>query len=313
MSSPIVVKDAADFGKVAVVMGGTSAERDISINSGGAVLAALLRAGVNAVGLEVAANPLEVLQNAGFDRVFNIVHGRGGEDGEMQGALQSIGLPYTGSGVLGSALSMDKVKTKLCWAGESLPTPPWMVLKAESDLVCCESQLGFPVIVKPALEGSSMGISKVNNSNELAQAWKTAAEHNCEVFAEAWIAGREYTVGFLKDQYLPLIRLETPNAFYDYEAKYCSNSTQYHCPAGLDSDREEELQQLANRACEVVGVTGWGRVDLLIDEEDSPWLIEVNTVPGMTDHSLVPMAAKAAGISFDALVWRILETSITTS
>lgn len=309
MTSRTGTTDPAAFGRVAVAMGGTAAEREISINSGNAVLQALQKQGVDAVGVILGANPLESLQEGGFDRVFNIVHGRGGEDGELQGGLQSIGMPYTGSGILASALSMDKLKTKLCWTGAGLPTPAWVVLKDAEDLCRCESELGYPLIVKPAAEGSSMGISQAEDRAGLELAWENARTHKCDVFAEAWVHGREYTVGLLGDLNLPMIRLETPNAFYDYEAKYCSDSTVYHCPCGLEASLEKEFQSLGRRAAEILNVSGWGRVDLMLDSNNRPWLIEVNTVPGMTDHSLVPMAAAEAGITFDQLVWRILETS----
>lgn len=304
------VSDPKEFGKVAVAMGGYAAEREISLKSGRAVLAALQRQGVDATSVELGRMMLQPILDRGFDRVFNIVHGRGGEDGVLQGALEAINLPYTGSGVLGSALSMDKRRTKLCWKSAELPTPAWCLLRTDGDVDRCASELGYPMIVKPSLEGSSIGMSKVSSDEELRSAWDLAAESGCEVFAEAWVNGTEYTAGFLGETALPLIRLETPNAFYDYDAKYCATTTQYHCPCGLANDQEQALQQLALRAYRAVGAAGWGRVDLFLDESESPWLIEINTVPGMTDHSLVPMAAKAAGIDFDELVWQILETSI---
>ena len=307
---PNKVLDPRKFGKVAVAMGGYAAEREISLKSGRAVMAALQRRGVDAVPVELGHLMLRPILDQGFDRLFNIVHGRGGEDGVLQGALEAINLPYTGSGVLGSALSMDKRRTKLCWKSADLPTPPWCLLRTDQDIDRCVSELGYPMIVKPALEGSSIGMSKVSSAEELRSAWDLAAESGCEVFAEAWVNGTEYTAGFLGEAALPLIRLETPNAFYDYDAKYCATTTQYHCPCGLTNDQEQTLQQLALLAYRTVGAAGWGRVDLFLDESANPWLIEVNTVPGMTDHSLVPMAAKAAGIDFDELVWQILETSI---
>jgi D-alanine-D-alanine ligase len=291
-------------------MGGAAAEREVSLKSGRAVHAALLARGVDAVALDVGANPLEPLLQAKYDRVFNIIHGRGGEDGVLQGALEVMGVPYTGSGVLASALAMDKLRTKLCWMGAGLPTPRWMLLESADDLTRCAEDLGFPVIVKPANEGSSIGMSRAESLDELARAYELAAQYNCQVFAEAWITGKEYTAAVLNDQPLPLIRLETPHAFYDFDAKYRANTTRYHCPCGLDAEAEAALQALARKACRYVGVKGWGRVDMLVDADNRPWLIEVNTVPGMTDHSLVPMAAKAAGIEFDELVWRILETSL---
>jgi D-alanine-D-alanine ligase len=293
-------------------MGGAAAEREVSLNSGRAVLAGLLARGVDAVGLEVGADLLEPLLREKFDRVFNIIHGRGGEDGVLQGALEAIGMPYTGSGVLASALGMDKLRAKLCWLGAGLPTPRWMRLDHPDDLARCAEDLGFPVIVKPATEGSSLGMSRAENPQELQQAWEYAKQFDCPVFAEAWITGQEYTAAMLHGEALPLIRLETPRAFYDYDAKYRADTTRYHCPCGLDEEAEIALQVLALRACRCVGVSGWARVDLMVDAEGRPWLIEVNTTPGMTDHSLTPMAAKAAGIEFDELVWRILETSLDT-
>lgn len=307
------VERAETFGKVAVVMGGAAAEREISLKSGRAVLAALKRLGVDAVGLDIGARPLPPLLEGSYDRVFNILHGRGGEDGVLQGALEALGIPYTGSGVLASALSMDKLRTKLCWKSDGIPTPPWQLLRCEEDLARCAATLGFPVIVKPSEEGSSIGMSKAENPEQLKSAWKIAAGFRCEVFAETWIQGREYTAGVLDDAALPMIRLETPRLFYDYEAKYFADTTRYHCPCGLEPERERALQELALKACRTLGVSGWGRVDLLLDNDGCPWLIEVNTVPGMTDHSLVPMAAKAAGIDFDELVWRILETSLPSA
>ena len=303
------VDDPREFGRVAVLMGGAAAEREISLISGKAVLQALLNRGVDAVGLDIGARPIESLQDRGYDRVFNIIHGRGGEDGVLQGALEALGLPYTGSGVLASALAMDKLRTKLCWLGAGLPTPRWRLLRSEADLPACAETLSFPVIVKPAQEGSSIGMSRAGNPAELLEAWRRASQYNCAVFAEAWITGSEYTAGILDGEPLPLIRLETPNTFYDFDAKYRAETTRYHCPCGLSAAAESELRELAARACEVIGVAGWGRVDLLVDGQGAPWLIEVNTVPGMTDHSLVPMAARAIGLDFDDLVWRILETS----
>ncbi|MGZ8215820.1 D-alanine--D-alanine ligase [Methylomagnum sp.] len=304
------VDNPKDFGRVAVLMGGAAAEREISLKSGRAVLQGLLNKGVEAVGLDVGERMIQPLLEQPFDRVFNIIHGRGGEDGVLQGALEALGIPYTGSGVLASALAMDKLKTKLGWMGAGLPTPRWMRLRSELDISICAETLGFPVIVKPAEEGSSIGMSRAENSEELKEAWQRASQYNCAVFAEAWITGAEYTVGILDGQPLPLIRLETPHLFYDFDAKYRAETTRYHCPCGLPVGTEARLQDLAAHASETVGVTGWGRVDMLVDGQGEPWLIEVNTVPGMTDHSLVPMAARAAGVEFDELVWRILETSL---
>lgn len=302
--------NAETFGRVAVLMGGAAAEREVSLISGKAVLEALLSRGVDAIGLDVGANLVEPLLLSKYDRVFNIIHGRGGEDGVLQGALEALRIPYTGSGVLASALAMDKLRTKLCWLGDGLPTPGWMLLEKSSDVDRCAERLGFPLIVKPANEGSSIGMSRAENLGELHAAWELASQYDCQVFAEVWVTGKEYTAAVLNDLPLPLIRLETPHVFYDFEAKYRANTTRYHCPCGLDANQEAEYQDLAVRACQTLGVKGWGRVDLLVDEDSRAWLIEVNTVPGMTGHSLVPMAAKAVGIDFDELVWRILETSL---
>lgn len=306
------VSQAGAFGRVAVLMGGAAAEREVSLNSGAAVLEALLDRGIDATGFAVDHRLIQPLLDSRrpFDRVFNIIHGRGGEDGVLQGALEVLGMPYTGSGVLASALSMDKLRTKLCWMGAGLPTPRWMRLRTEADLRVCEETLGFPVIIKPSQEGSSIGMSRAEDGSQLKEAWMAASLYNCDVFAESWVVGKEYTAAILDTKPLPLIRLETPHTFYDFDAKYRAETTQYHCPCGLAPEQEERLQALAAEACEVVGVSGWARVDLMVDGEDQPWLIEVNTVPGMTDHSLVPMAARQAGIGFDELVWRILETSV---
>lgn len=303
------VSDPRAFGKVAVLLGGWSAEREVSLKSGAAVLAALRRGGIDAHGIDVGADVLRVLASGGFDRAFIVLHGRGGEDGVIQGALETLGLPYTGSGVLGSAIGMDKLRSKQLWLGAGLPTPDYHLLRTEADLVTAE-RLGFPLMVKPSTEGSSIGATKVANAAELLAAWTDAVRFGPDVLAERWVQGREYTAAILGRQVLPLIRLETPRTFYDYEAKYQADSTRYHIPCGLDEAQERTLQDLSADAFAVLGCTGWGRVDFMIDEDDRPWLLEVNTVPGMTDHSLVPMAAKAAGLDFSALCWRILETSL---
>jgi D-alanine-D-alanine ligase len=305
------MNDAARFGKVAVLYGGTSAEREVSLKSGRAVLEALQKRGVDAHGIDVVdGSILETLRTGGYARAFIVLHGRGGEDGVIQGALETIGLPYTGSGVLGSALGMDKVRTKQIWQAAGLPTPKFLVLEGEADLARVESGLGFPVMIKPAHEGSSIGMSKVERAADLSAAWRAAMQYDRAVLAEAWITGREYTASILGTQALPLIRLETPRAFYDYEAKYRADDTRYHCPCGLPEAEEQTLRELALRAFRAVAAHGWGRVDFMCDGDGKPYLIEVNTVPGMTDHSLVPMAARAAGIDFEALVWRILETGM---
>jgi D-alanine-D-alanine ligase len=307
---PLQIKRAEEFGKVAVLMGGVAAEREISLRSGNAVYQALIEKGVAALAIDVTASPVEALAGIKVDRVFNIIHGRGGEDGVLQGVLESLRLPYTGSGVLASALSMDKLRTKLCWQGMGLPTPKWFLLQSEADIDACIDNLGFPLIVKPALEGSSIGMSKAGNREELVKAYQVAAQCNCHVYAEQWVQGNEYTVTMLAGEALPVIRLETPNVFYDFDAKYQANTTRYHCPCGLSPEKEAQLQALTLQACQGLGVKGWARLDVFIDSNDNPQLIEVNTVPGMTDHSLAPMAAKAAGIDFAELAWRILETSL---
>jgi D-alanine-D-alanine ligase len=305
----VSISAAADFGKVAVLMGGTSAERDISLKSGSAVLSGLLQRDVDAHAVDTREQTLQSIQQAAYARAFIILHGRGGEDGVMQGALETIGLPYTGSGVLGSALSMDKLRCKQLWHGMGLPTPQWHVLESESDCDKAVAQLGLPLIVKPAHEGSSVGMSKVEQAEQLVAAWKLAAEYDNCVLAEQWINGAEYTASILGDKVLPLIKLETPHAFYDFDAKYVANDTRYLCPCGLTEQEEARIAGIAKQAFDAVAASGWGRVDFICDAKGQPWLIEVNTVPGMTDHSLVPMAARAAGIEFDELVWRILQTS----
>jgi D-alanine-D-alanine ligase len=298
------------FGRVAVLSGGRSAERSISLKSGAAVLEALRQRGVDAYALDSADEDfLERLQSGGFDRVFNALHGRGGEDGVVQGLLDHLGIPYTGSGVLGSALAMDKLRTKQLWLGVGLPTPAFCVLTSEADLPGAAADIGFPMMLKPVREGSSIGMSKVEDAAGLEQAWRVAREYDPEVLAERWIEGREFTGAIVGTTTLPLIRLETPRAFYDYEAKYQSDTTRYHCPCGLKPEQESQLQALSLRAFAAVGASGWGRVDFMLDADGQVWLIEVNTVPGMTDHSLVPMAARVHGWDMPELVWRLLETS----
>lgn len=301
--------DIARFGKVAVLFGGRSAEREISLRSGQAVLDGLLRSGVDAHPVDPGPDILDVLVAGGFDRAFIVLHGRGGEDGVIQGALQSIDLPYTGSGVLGSALGMDKYRCKLLWRGWGLPTADFALLADESDLTEAAA-LGFPLMIKPAHEGSSIGMAKVEDASALAAAWRDAARYDSLVLAEQWISGAEFTCAVLGRQALPLIRLETPHAFYDYEAKYQADSTRYLCPCGLPQEQEQSLRDLSILAFDAVGAKGWGRVDLMLDGDGNPMLLEINTVPGMTDHSLVPMAARADGIGFDALVTRILEGTL---
>jgi D-alanine-D-alanine ligase len=298
-----------DWGKIAVLMGGLSAEREISLESGAAVLQALLRKGVNAYGIDVDERVLERLLAGRFHRIFIALHGRGGEDGGIQGTLETLGLPYTGSGVLGSALAMDKLRSKQLWRGMQLPTADFFMLNEGTNLALVVASLGLPLIVKPARGGSSLGIIKVENIKALRAAYREAAAFDTTIFAERWLPGIEYTVGILGGQVLPLIRLETPRAFYDFEAKYLADTTRYLCPCGLSEEQERVLQTLALRSFHALGASGWGRVDFRCDEKDRPYLLEVNTVPGMTAHSLVPMAARAAGIEFDDLVLRIMESS----
>ncbi len=304
--------DPSLFGRVAVLMGGWSAEREISLRSGQAVFEALRRQGIDAVAVDVRRpQVVDALQTGGFDRAFNILHGPGGEDGVIQGVLETLEIPCTGSGVLASALAMDKLRCKQLLEGCGIPTPPWMVLEADTAPGLVEATLGLPVMVKPALEGSSIGMSKVTEAEQLAAAWETAAAHGGEVLAERWIGGREYTVAILGREALPVIALETPREFYDYAAKYEADDTRYLCPCGLDPEAERRLQRLALAAFEAVGAEGWGRVDILTEADGTPYVIELNTVPGMTDHSLVPMAAQAAGIGFDELVVRILAQTLS--
>jgi len=302
--------DSTAYGRVAVVMGGRSAEREVSLNSGTAVLQALLRQGVDALGIDADLDLLQRLRQEGIERVFIMLHGRDGEDGKLQGALEWMGLPYTGSGVLASALAMDKVRTKLLWQRLGISTPDFVRLQADSDFPAVLAQLGA-CFVKPVNEGSSIGIGGAGTAAELAAAYQTAVHYDSEVLAERWIKGPEYTVAILHDKVLPVVQMQTGNAFYDYEAKYLSDQTRYLCPAELDTAATAELQQLALRAYQAVGCSGWGRVDVMRDEAGSFWLLEVNTAPGMTSHSLVPMAARAAGMDFDALVLRILDSSFT--
>ena len=299
------------YGKVVVLMGGCSAERDISLRSGTAVLQALQAAGIDAHGVDAADEQLhDTLAKGGFSRAFIALHGRGGEDGVIQGLLESTGLPYTGSGVLGSALGMDKLRTKQVWQSAGLPSPVFTVLSSVDDVVRVQDRLQYPVIVKPSHEGSSIGITKVDAADGLMTAWRLASQYDECVLAEQWVAGTEYTAGILGDDVLPLIGLETPNTFYDYAAKYEVDTTRYLIPCGLPAAQETELQAMSLAAFAAVGAAGWGRVDFMLDTDGQPWLIEVNTVPGLTDHSLVPMAASAAGIDFGDLVCRILDSSL---
>ena len=300
----------ANFGKVALLLGGSSAEREISLRSGQAVFDALQREGVDVQKIDPRDDGMRSVYEGSFDRVFIMLHGRGGEDGTMQGALETAGLPYTGSKVLGSALGMDKLRCKQLWSGAGIATPKWQVLNSEADCEAALERMGLPLIVKPVHEGSSIGMSKVDEAGQLVPAWQLAAQYDDVVIAEQWVAGAEYTAAILGDEVLPLIRLETPNRFYDFDAKYAADTTRYHCPCGLDTQSESDYAALAMAAYRAAGASGWGRVDLMADAQGQAWVIEINTVPGMTDHSLVPMAAKAAGIGFDELVTRILATSM---
>nr|VFJ50537.1 MAG: D-alanine-D-alanine ligase [Candidatus Kentron sp. FM]VFJ54624.1 MAG: D-alanine-D-alanine ligase [Candidatus Kentron sp. FM]VFK10549.1 MAG: D-alanine-D-alanine ligase [Candidatus Kentron sp. FM] len=305
------VNHPTEFGKVAVLFGGDSAERTISLESGRAVLDALRARQVDVHGLDVRQDVVEQLARDRYDRAFVVLHGRGGEDGTVQGALESIGLAYTGTGILGSALSMDKARTKYLWQATGIPTPPFRVVESEEALMAAAKELGFPLCVKPVHEGSSIGASKVTDSGKLTEAWQLATRYDPLVLAERWIEGVEYTAAILDRVVFPLIRLETPRIFYDFDAKYRDHAgTRYHCPCGLGADREKSFADIAFRAFTTVGACGWGRVDFLCDASGEPWFIEVNTVPGMTSHSLVPMAARAVGMSFEQLAWRILETSL---
>ena len=298
-----------NFGKVAVLMGGPSAEREVSLKSGNAVLAALKRQDVDAHGIDADKSTLRLLEDGGFDRVFIVLHGRWGEDGVIQGALEVLDIPYTGSGVLGSALGMDKLRSKYLWSAAGIPTPEYAMLEPGIDLGKVAAKLGLPMFVKPAREGSSLGISKAKTMAELKVAWETASKYDDQVIAERFIDGAELTCGILGDRALPLIRIETDREFYDYEAKYILDTTRYLCPCGLPADRERAIQALAQRAFDALGCSGWGRVDFMFDKAGQIYALEVNTVPGMTDHSLVPQAAKQAGMDFDRLVLRILETA----
>lgn len=304
------VRNAKDFGRVAVLLGGWSPEREVSLVSGAAVLQSLQKQGVDAHGVDLSRERLLKLKDEGFDRAFNVLHGIGGEDGTVQAALELMGLPYTGCGVLASALSMDKRVTKLIWAAQGIPTPTHRVLGEDTDFAQLAEELGLPIFIKPADAGSSIGLSKVKRAEDLPEAWRFARQYCRTVLAERFVSGGEYTCAVLDGEALPLIRIEPDGEFYDYNAKYVSDNTRYHCPAGLAPEQEEQLRAMALKAFQMTGASGWGRVDFLLDAEDKPWFLELNTVPGMTSHSLVPMAARAAGLGFDDLVWRVLETSL---
>ena len=297
------------FGKVAVLLGGKSAEREISIMSGGGVLKALRAKGVDAHAFDPSERDLFELKREGFARCFIALHGRGGEDGTVQGALEMLRVPYTGSGVLGSALAMDKVRAKLVWQAVGLPTPAYELLDGAGDMGSVARRLGLPLIVKPAMEGSSIGITKVRAAGELEEAYALAVNYDSAVIAEKLIEGPEYTASIVGDEALPLIRIDAPQGNYDYQNKYFTDDTKYICPCGLPAKQEESIQALALDSFERLGCAGWGRVDLMLDAKGDPWLLEANTSPGMTSHSLVPMAARALGISYEDLCVRILEGS----
>lgn len=300
--------------KIAVLLGGTSAEREVSLNSGATVLAGLREGGVDAYPVDPKDVDVAQLKSMGFQKVFIALHGRGGEDGTLQGMLELLGLPYTGSGVMASAISMDKLRSKLLWQGAGLPVAPWVAItrtefeKGLSDEVVKQiSALGLPLIVKPSREGSSVGMSKVVAENSVENALKLAFQHDDEVLVEKWLSGPEFTVAILGEEILPSIRIQPAGTFYDYEAKYLSDETQYFCPSGLEAEQESILKSLVQKAWTTLGCKGWGRIDVMLDDDGQFYLLEANTSPGMTSHSLVPMAARQAGMSFSQLVVRILE------
>jgi len=303
------VRQAEEFGRVAVLYGGRSAERDVSLDTGRAVLGALLARGVDAVGWDPAEHSLTDLATAGFDRVWIALHGPGGEDGAIQGALQWIGLPYTGSGVMASALAMDKVRSKRVFDAAGIPTPDYAIVRNRSHAVLAAEDFGYPLILKPACQGSSVGMTKVFDPEDLNAAVDLALSFDDVAIVERCIVGDEYTVAVLQGAALPSIRIETPRVFYDYRAKYESDRTRYHCPGTASVDLEQQYASLALAAFAELGCSGWGRIDFMTGSDGQPLVLEVNTVPGMTSHSLVPMAAKTSGIDFEELCWRILETS----
>ena len=305
------VSDPRDFGRVAVLLGGDSSEREISLLTGNAVLEALKSRGVDAHAFDTRSLPLSDLPAARFERVWIALHGPGGEDGTLQGALEYLGVPYTGSGVMGSAIGMDKLRSKRLALAAGVPTADFVVLQGPADFELALARLKLPLIVKPATQGSSVGMTKVEREADLTAAFAAARQLESLVFAEPWIPGKEYTVAILQGEALPSIRIETPKTFYDYEAKYFRDDTRYFCPSGLGASAEAHLKSLALAAFEAVGASGWGRADFMMDAAGRPLLLEINTIPGMTSHSLVPMAARAVGIDFPELAWRVLETSFT--
>lgn len=302
--------DASDFGKVAVLMGGQSAEREVSLRSGAAVLHALNARNIDAEAIDVNKDVFERLRVGQFSRAFIALHGPFGEDGSIQGGLEVIGIPYSGSGVMASSICMNKQMTKQIWIGRQIPTPKFKIITNKLDADKLVVELGLPIIFKPVSQGSSIGMTKVDSISEIESAWSLARTYEDAVIAEQWVDGEEYTVTILEDHALPIIRLETPRTFYDYSAKYESGETKYFCPCGLSDALENEIQTLALRAFKATEASGWGRVDVMLDKNQQPWFLEINTVPGMTDHSLVPMAAKAQDIAFDELVVKILKTSL---
>lgn len=307
----VVIENAADFGRVAVMLGGTSPERNISLDTGSAVLAALNSSGVDAHAWDPAGKNLVEFAAAGFDRVWIALHGTGGEDGSLQGALQWLDMPYSGSSVMASALALDKIRSKHLFEACGIPTPEYAVIRHEADAILAAESLGFPLILKPARQGSSVGMSKVFDRQDLSEAVELALGFGGVALAERCIVGAEFTVGVLQGQALPSIRIETPRVFYDYRAKYESDRTEYHCPGNADAETEALYTSLAMAAFNEIGCSGWGRVDFMTGDDGQPQVLEVNTIPGMTSHSLVPMAAKQASIDFEELCWRILETSIS--
>ncbi len=305
------VSDPKDFGRVAVLMGGWSSEREVSLWGGKNIVEALLRKGVDASAVDVKdPEVLLGLRRTRFDRVFNLLHGTGGEDGTAQALLDLVGLPYAGSGVLASALAMDKLRSKRIWKAEGLPTPEYAVLASAAEAQAAAARFGYPLVIKPSAEGSSVGITIVKTADQIARAFADARGDGRAVMAERFVKGAELTVAVLDGVALPSIRIEPAGEFYDYHAKYIAEDTQYHCPSGIPAAQEQRLADLALRAFELLACRGWGRVDFMLDSSGAPWLLEINTLPGMTSHSLVPMAAKAAGMDFDSLCWAILETSL---
>jgi len=297
------------YGKVAVLMGGSSSEREVSLMSGAGVLKALQSRKVDAYAFDPAEKPLAALKQEGFERVFIALHGPFGEDGTLQGALETMGMPYTGCGVMASAIGMDKWRTKLVWQGAGLPVPEFVLLDDQTDFAEVEARLGLPLFVKPACEGSSFGVTKVKNPGEIRAAYAEARKYDQLVLAERYIGGGEYTCAVLGARALPSIKIEPATEFYDYDAKYFRDDTVYRCPAGLSAEAEQQMRALALKAFKVLGGRGWGRVDFLMDEAGHPYLLEVNTAPGMTSHSLVPMAARVEGLSYEDLCVAILDAA----